>query len=450
MISLVSLLSRRMVRNCTTICSNKQRTWIAEETEGFPDDMPGSTPPDFVKSDANHSVNHELSRVLPKTNEEFYAIKDMPNSCPVDSKSLTVAVIGMPNAGKSTLVNQLVGTRISSISKRVHTTRRNIVGIMQDSSTQIVFVDTPGLVTSEHCQKHSLEQTFISHPTQGSRIADLILVLVDASNKRDRVSLNPGVIDKLKKNKDKTASLVINKVDTVGSKRKLIDISTRLSEGHINGEPLPDVNIDEYLTPSTEIQEHRRLDNIEGRVRRKGHIVDIEGIVRKEDVPSDVIPDGWKNFDRVFMVSALDGDGVDELRKYLISKAIPRTWSYPASMITPLNPSQIVYNAIREKLLEYLPQEIPYTMSLQIQSWDVYRTGTIAICVDLYSPNAKYIPIIIGHGGKTIRKVSEEARNALSDSFKSDVIIRLVLKDRDHKSQSQVRRIVQHKNKNSK
>ena len=248
----------------------------------------------------------------------------------------------------------------------------------QECSTQIVFLDTPGLVTSGHCHRHSLEQTFLSHPVQGSRIADLILVVVDASNKRERERLNRGILDQLRRNPDKTSALVINKVDAVGSKRRLIDISTRLSEGHIDGKPLPRVRVEDHLTPPTAVQdhrrlmedhltpptavqEHRRLNNIEQRVRRKGHIVDIENIVNAEGEPEeDRI--GWKNFDRVFMLSALDGDGVDGLRDYLVSRAVPRPWTYHPSLITPLPPSQIVYNAVREKLLEYLPQEIPYTI----------------------------------------------------------------------------------------
>ena len=384
-------------------------------------------------TDNNCPVNHELDRVLPRTNEEFYDLKKLPNVSPCDSRSLTVAIIGMPNAGKSTLVNQLVGTRICSVSKRVHTTRRNIVGIMQEHSTQIVFLDTPGLVTSGHCHKHSLEQTFLSHPVQGSRIADLILVVVDASNKRERERLNEGILDQVRKHSEKTSALVINKVDAIGSKRRLIDISTRLSEGHIDGKPLPHVQIEDHLTPPTAVQEHRRLDNIERRVRRKGHIVDIENIVNTEGEP-EVDRIGWKNFDRVFMVSALDGDGVDGLRDYLVSRAVPRPWTYHPSLITPLPPSQIVYNAVREKLLEYLPQEIPYMMSLQIQAWDVTRSGTITICVDLLAPKSRYMAIILGPRGQTIRMIASQLRTTLSDAFKCDVVIKLNLKDRDKKS----------------
>lgn len=384
-------------------------------------------------SDKNHPVSQELDRVLPRTNEEFYDLKKLPNVSPSDSRSLTVAMIGMPNAGKSTLVNQLVRTRISSISKRVHTTRRNIVGIMQQLSTQIVFLDTPGLVTSGHCHRHSLEQTFLSHPVQGSRVADLILVLVDASNKRERERLNPGILDQLRRNPEKISALVINKIDAIGSKRKLVDISTRLTEGFIDGKLLTQVRIEDHLTPPTAVQELRRLDNIERRVRRKGHIVDIEDIVNVESEPQ-IDGVGWKNFDRVFMISALDGDGVDDLRNYLVSRAVPRPWTYHPSLITPLPPSQIVYNAVREKLLEYLPQEVPYTMSLQIQSWDVTRSGTIAISVDLFPPKSRYMAIILGPRGHTIRLIASQLQSALCDAFNSDVIVKLNLKDRNKKS----------------
>lgn len=400
-------------------------------------DVNNRTFDDHEYIDTAHAVNYELDRVLPKNDEEFHNLQKLPSVSPIDARSLNVAIIGMPNVGKSTLVNQLVGTRVSSISKRVHTTRRNIIGIMQKHSTQVVFVDTPGLVTSEHCHKHLLEQTFMSHPNQGSRLADLILVVVDASNRRDRESLNLGIVDKLKKNIDKTSALVINKVDSIGSKRMLIDISTRLSVGHMNGQPLPDVGVERYQTPITAVQELRRIRNIEQRVRRKGHIVDIEGIsntIEEEELVN--LEGGWKNFDSVFMVSALNGDGIDDLRDYLVSKSVSRRWSYHPSQITALSPSQIVYNVVREKMLDELPREIPYTLTMQIQSWDVTRSGTIAICVDIYSPKSRYMAIILGPGGKTIQKVSLDVKSALCDAFKSDVLIQLVVKNRDNKSQT--------------
>lgn len=419
------ILRNHLVHRCVT---QKESSW-SYASENCSDET-------IESMDQNNFPNNELDTSLPKTHEEYLDRKKLLCVSPENSMSLSVAVIGLPNAGKSTLVNELVGTRISSISKRPHTTRRNIVGIMNDNLVQVVFMDTPGLVTGKHSQEHSLEQTFISHPEQSSRVADLILVVVDASNSRDRESLNPGVIEKLRKYSDKPAALVINKVDVIGRKRRLIDISTRLSEGYINGEPLPGMN-DKYLTPPTEEQECRRLINIEERIRRKGHIVDIEGIVSPQPVPTTESRQvGWKNFDQVFMVSALERDGVDELKDYLISKAVVRPWSYHPSLITPLAPSQIVYNAVREKLLENLPQEIPYTMSMQIQSWDVTRSGTIALCIDLYAPKSRYVSIVLGPQGKTIQKIATESRSVLCDAFKSDVVIQLVVKNHDPATQN--------------
>ena len=371
-------------------------------------------------------------RFLPKSIRDYEQAIAAPISQPQNPLFLNVAVIGMPNAGKSTLMNKLVGAKISAVSKKVHTTRRNVIGTLVHESTQIVFSDSPGLVTKSHCAKHHLEHTFVTQPTHSVSRADLILTVVDVSNPRERKKLNPGIIDKLTRFADKPSILVLNKVDVMSKKRMLFDVSHQLTDGRIAGQEVAD------RAPQTLIPTIRRgdvagkLKAAEKRIRNKGYICDLPKLsgagfeVADEDEEPEVC--SWPHFSRVFMVSALTEDGIDDLKQYLLSAAKPGDWKFPAHVITTQNPESLVIMTVKEKLLDLLSNELPYVIRMRIASWCVMRTGTLCVAIDLLVPEQRYIPQVLGENGKIIAEIANESRQEISNAFRCDVSLKLVVK----------------------
>jgi GTP-binding protein Era len=127
-----------------------------------------------------------------------------------------VAVLGQPNAGKSTLINNLVGHKVSIVSHKVQTTRQRVLGITLHEQAQIIFVDTPGIFQA----KKRLEKAMVSAAWNAGKEADLIIVLHDASH-----SYTNGTESILKELGDKKAILVLNKVDQIAKERLLETIA---------------------------------------------------------------------------------------------------------------------------------------------------------------------------------------------------------------------------------
>lgn len=142
-----------------------------------------------------------------------------------------VAVLGAPNAGKSTLVNRLVGAKVSIVSPKVQTTRSRIRGIVVDGDTQIILVDTPGIFKPSR----RLDRAMVASAWTESEESDLRLLLVDAQKGIDKNTRN--IINNLEKNRQKTI-LVINKIDLI-AKEKLLPLISSLNK--------PDLFTDTFL-----------------------------------------------------------------------------------------------------------------------------------------------------------------------------------------------------------
>lgn len=133
-----------------------------------------------------------------------------------------VAIIGAPNAGKSTLVNHYVGTKVSIVSPKVQTTRTQVKGIAIKDDAQIIFIDTPGIFKP----KRRLDRAMVSSAWGGFEDADLVYMLIDAKRGLDDESVS--IIENLQKS-GKKASLVFNKIDLV-SKEALLELTRKVSE----------------------------------------------------------------------------------------------------------------------------------------------------------------------------------------------------------------------------
>lgn len=134
-----------------------------------------------------------------------------------------VSIIGAPNAGKSTLINRLVGSKVSIVSPKVQTTRTRVMGIVNEGETQIVFVDTPGIFTPQK----RLDRAMVSAAWQGTADAEIILLLIETA--RGKINAESQAIVSRLKEQGRKAVLALNKIDTV-EKDKLLTISSELYE----------------------------------------------------------------------------------------------------------------------------------------------------------------------------------------------------------------------------
>lgn len=259
-------------------------------------------------------------------------------------RSLHIAVIGVPNVGKSTFINHIVNHKVCPTSTKVHTTRQSNTAICTQGQTQLVFYDTPGLVTQREIRKHHLEQSFKSAYRHAIQHADVIAVIHDASNGWTRNELHPTVLDTLKSYANLPSFLVLNKIDALKSKRVLLDLIKTLTNNTLTGKR-SGKDADRNLPPT--VAEETRLN--------------------KRDTT-------WSHFSDVFLVSAITGSGLNELQDYLVGQARPRKWKFPSDVYTDSNPEALIVESVRARFLDYLPQEIPYNLKCELEYYNVEKS----------------------------------------------------------------------------
>ncbi len=256
-----------------------------------------------------------------------------------------IAIIGATNAGKSTLVNTLVGAKVSIVSHKVQTTRMPIRGIAIEGDSQLVFIDTPGIFTP----KRRLDRAMVDSAWGGAKDADVVALLVDAVRGIDEdVS---SILDRLKDRKSADI-LILNKVDLVEEKDKLLGLVAKLTER---------------------------------------------------------IP-----FKQVFMISATQGDGVDDLKRHLAGAVPPGPWHYPEDDISDAPLRLLAAEITRERIYKYLHQELPYAITVETSSWEEFKNKSVRIEQTIYVERDGQKRIVLGKGGETIKRISSESRNELS------------------------------------
>ena len=278
-----------------------------------------------------------------------------------------VSVVGAPNAGKSTLVNQLIGTKVSIVSPKVQTTRTRVTGILAEHGAQVVFIDTPGIFVGA---KRQLEQAMVKAAWTGAEEGECILFVVDASRKKlgqDARSVLEGLA-KLKWSTPKW--LVLNKVDTA-DKEALMTLSAQLNE---------------------EV-----------------------------------------SFERTYMVSALKGSGVDDLREAIKASVKPGVWMYPEDAVTDVPNRMLCAEITREKLFLSMHQELPYQLTVETEGFEVQKKdGSIKVNQVIYVARSGHKGIILGKGGETLKRIGSQARRELEDIFERRVHLFLFVKVREN------------------
>ncbi|QCI68747.1 GTPase Era [Phreatobacter stygius] len=280
---------------------------------------------------------------------------DIPTRCGF------VAIIGAPNAGKSTLVNALVGAKVTIVSHKVQTTRALVRGIVMEGTSQIVLVDTPGLFAP----KRRLDRAMVSAAWGGAADADRVLVLIDVRRGLDETV--EAILDKLRDVRQ-PVDLVLNKVDLV-EPRKLLDLAAEFA------------------------------------ARAK--------------------------FDKTFMVSALSGSGVKDLRRHLAEVVPAGPWHYPEDEVSDLPARMLASEITREKLYKRLNDELPYDSTVETESYEERKDGSIRIEQTIYVVREGQRKIMLGKGGETIKAISKSAREELSKLFEVPVHLFLFIKVRE-------------------
>ena len=272
-----------------------------------------------------------------------------------------IALIGAPNAGKSTLINALVESKVSIVSHKVQTTRMPVRGIAIDGASQLIFIDTPGIFAP----KRRLDRAMVTSAWSGAHDADLTGLLIDARKGLDEE--NQAIVTKLPDVSGKKF-LLLNKVDVV-DKPTLLALATALNE------------------------------------RAK--------------------------FETTFMISALTGDGVTDVRSWLAGQVPAGPWHYPEDQISDAPMRVLAAEITREKLFHRLHQELPYQSTVETELWKEMKDGSVRIEQTIYVERDSQKKIVIGKGGQTLKSIGADARKEISSIVEGPVHLFLFVKVRE-------------------
>ncbi len=277
-----------------------------------------------------------------------------------------VALIGAPNAGKSTLINRLVGTKVSIVSHKVQTTRSMVRGIAMIGAmagrAQIVFVDTPGIFKP----KRRLDRAMVDTAWGGARDADIVALLINSAK---------GIDDEAETLLSRLADvrhpkvLLLNKIDTV---------------------------------------------------RR-------DSLLALADAANKAVA-----FERTFMISALNGDGLDDFMGFLAEAVPPGPFLYPEDEVSDIPLRQLAAEITREKLFERLHQELPYQATVETEAWTDQKNGSARVEQVIYVTRDSQKKIVIGKAGATIKAISMAARREISEIAEKPVHLFLFVKVREN------------------
>ena len=259
-----------------------------------------------------------------------------------------VALIGSPNAGKSTLMNAMVGTKVSIVTPKVQTTRSRVRGIAMQDESQIIFIDTPGIFRP----KRRLDRAMVQAAWKGADDGDVVLVMHDCA-RREIDDDTRNIINQLAGSGCR-ASLVLNKIDLATPERLLS---------------------------------------------------------RTEELSS------LYEFERVFMISAETGNGIDDLRVWLADKMPPSPFLFDPDDLSDMPLRLLAAEILREKLFLNLHQELPYQLTVETEKWEEQDDGSASVHLSIYVAREGHRGIILGKQGQTIRRIGISARIELEEAL---------------------------------
>ncbi|MEL6726954.1 MAG: GTPase Era [Pseudomonadota bacterium] len=282
------------------------------------------------------------------------------------------AIIGAPNAGKSTLTNLLVGTKVAIVTHKVQTTRFPIRGVAHHGPAQIVLVDTPGIFRA----KKRLDRAMVKAAWSGADDADAVVHLIDASAwvaeqageatgaQKLSVEDDRRVMQTLQEN-DQKAFLALNKIDLFAHEN-ILPIMSELSAAGV--------------------------------------------------------------YDEIFMISALNGDGVAPLLEKLAAQMPEGPAMYPPEQTADLPMRLLAAEVTREKLMLRLHQELPYQLMVDTESWEPFDNGSIRIRQAIIIAREQHKGMVLGKGGSAIKAIGKAAREDLTELLGQKVHLFLFVK----------------------
>ncbi len=297
-----------------------------------------------------------------------------------ETKCGFVTVLGSPNAGKATLVNALVGAKVSIVTPKVQTTRARIRGVAVHGDTQIVYIDTPGIFTP----RRKLDRSMVAAAWEGTEDSDICVLIIDAhawavagagageklAAARKAVTDSQAIIDGLKA-QGQRAVLVLNKIDKL-KRDQLLHIAQELNETGI--------------------------------------------------------------FTDTFMISAEKGFGLDGLRDHFLTHMKTGPWMYPADQLSDMTDRLMAAEITREKLFLRLHQEIPYALTVETEKYEWLKNKKNELRIEqvIYVQREGQKKLVLGRGGQTIKIVGQAAREELSEILGCKVHLFLFVKIREN------------------
>jgi GTP-binding protein Era len=278
-----------------------------------------------------------------------------------DTRCGFIALIGAPNAGKSTLTNALVGSKVAIVTPKVQTTRALMRGIAMEGPAQLIFIDTPGIFAP----RRRLDRAMVTTAWTGAHDADVVAVLIDA-----------------KKSLDDEAEAILRKLDEVRQPKLLI----------LN---------------KVDIVEKEKLLALAQAANERG------------------------KFDATFMISALSGSGVADVRKWLAEHVPAGPWHYPEDEVSDAPLRQLAAEITREKLYLKLHQELPYQSTVETETWTERKDGSVRIEQTIYVERESQKKIVLGKSGQSIKAIGEASRRELAGIVEKPVHLFLFVKVRE-------------------
>ncbi len=272
-----------------------------------------------------------------------------------------VALIGAPNAGKSTLLNRLVGHKLAIVTPKAQTTRNRLLGIAIEGATQIIYVDTPGIFAP----RRRLDRAMVAAAWAGASDADVSVLLVDAARGIDQDTRH--IVERLKTER-RPAILALNKIDLV-KRDILLGLAAQLSK--------------------------------------------------------------LADFARVFMISGLNGDGVGDLHAHLAEIVPPGPFLFPSDQLSDAQERFLAAEVTREQVFLQLHDELPYSATVETESWQERPDGSVRIEQVIYVRRESQRAIVLGEGGKRIKMIGARARAELGAMLERTVHLFLFVKVRE-------------------
>ena len=273
-----------------------------------------------------------------------------------------VALIGAPNAGKSTLLNRLVGQKLAIVTPKVQTTRTRLLGIATRGLAQLILVDTPGIFAP----RRRLDRAMVAAAWAGTADADAVVLLVDAARPADPDTQH--IIDRLKES-GRRAILALNKIDLV-RRDSLLAVADTLDRAGL--------------------------------------------------------------FDRIFMISGLNGDGVEDLKEHLAAIVPAGPWLFPEDQLSDAPERWLAAEVTREQVFLQLHDELPYAASVETEGWEERRDGSVKIDQVIYVRRPGQRAIVLGDKGSRIKAIGARARAELARLLERRVHLFLFVKVREN------------------